>query len=79
MVSVISNLVAIATVLAFATFCACSGYHEVFYYRHEYKKSHWWYEALTKARTVFFSMQVVCILLAVTLMVLTTKRLNNLV
>ncbi len=46
---VISYLVAIATVLAFATFCACAGYDKGFLFRLEIEKSNWWYEAFLKA------------------------------
>ncbi len=79
MVSVISYLVTIATVVALATCCACGGYCFGFLFRLEFKKSNWWEEASIKAEVVLFSMLAVCSILAVTLMVLTTKRLQNLV
>ena len=79
MVSVITYLVVIAAVLAFATCCACYGYLAGFYYRFEFKKSNWWTKAIYRAAKALNSMQAVCSLLAVTLMVLTTKRLTNLV
>ncbi len=79
MVSVISYLVAIATVLAFATYCACAGYFNGFFFRLEIEKATWWSEAGIKALEVFYPMQAVCSILAVTLMVLMTKRLKNLV
>ena len=78
-VSVITYLVAIATVLAFATECACYGCYYGFLFRIESKKSHWWKGAVFKALRVLYSMQAVSSLLAVTLMALTTKRLKNLV
>jgi hypothetical protein len=78
-VSVITYLIAIATVFAFATTGACFGYFKGFHFMLEFKKSNRWDEAALKAQSVLYSMQAVCSLLAVTLMVLTTKRLQNLV
>ena len=79
MVSVVSYLVVIALVLVFAISCALFGYFEGFFTRDEFKKSDWWVSAYEKALNVLFCMQAVCSILAVTLMVLTTKRLQNLV
>ncbi len=79
MVSVITYLVAFATVFTFAATCAFYGYTSGFYNRRESYKFDWWFKAYEKAVNFNFIMQAVCNLLAVILMVLTTKRLQNLV
>jgi hypothetical protein len=79
LVTIVSYFVVIALVLDFASCCTTIGYGDGFYFRHDFKKSEKWLTRYDKAIQLIYYMQAVCGLLAVILMVLTTKRLRNLV